>query len=78
MLVVMYNNRAYYNDWEHQVRMARQRGTPEERANIGMEIAQARRPISPALAQLDGLVRRGPDREPERRRAQHCSAPFAR
>ena len=22
MLVVMYNNRAYYNDWEHQIRMA--------------------------------------------------------
>ena len=28
MLVVMYNNRAYYNDWEHQIRMARLRGTP--------------------------------------------------
>ncbi len=23
MLIVMYNNRAYYNDWEHQIRMAR-------------------------------------------------------
>jgi acetolactate synthase I/II/III large subunit len=38
MLVVMYNNRAYYNDWEHQIRMARQRGTPLDRAHIGMDI----------------------------------------
>jgi acetolactate synthase-1/2/3 large subunit len=38
MLVVMYNNRAYYNDWEHQIRMAAQRGTDEKLANIGMEI----------------------------------------
>ncbi|MBI4294034.1 MAG: thiamine pyrophosphate-binding protein [Betaproteobacteria bacterium] len=38
MLVVMYNNRAYYNDWEHQIRIARRRGTPVERAYIGMDI----------------------------------------
>jgi acetolactate synthase-1/2/3 large subunit len=38
MLVVMYNNRAYYNDWEHQIRMARHRGTPVDRAYIGMDI----------------------------------------
>jgi len=38
MLVVMYNNRAYYNDWEHQIRMARKRGTPIERAHIGMDL----------------------------------------
>jgi acetolactate synthase-1/2/3 large subunit len=38
MLVVMFNNRSYYNDWEHQLRMARQRGTPEERAHIGMDL----------------------------------------
>jgi benzoylformate decarboxylase/acetolactate synthase-1/2/3 large subunit len=38
LFVVMYNNRAYYNDWEHQERLARQRGTPIERASIGMEI----------------------------------------
>src|SRR5215475_11765901 len=38
MLVVMYNNRAYYNDWEHQVRIAQQRGTDEKLAYIGMEI----------------------------------------
>jgi len=38
MLVVMYNNRAYYNDWEHQIRMAEQRGTDEKLAYLGMEI----------------------------------------
>ncbi len=38
MLVVMYNNRAYYNDWEHQVRMAKHRGTALDRAHIGMDM----------------------------------------
>jgi thiamine pyrophosphate-dependent acetolactate synthase large subunit-like protein len=38
MLIVMYNNRAYYNDWNHQILIARQRGTPEENAYIGMEL----------------------------------------
>ena len=38
LLVVMFNNRAYYNDWEHQERIARARGTDETRAYIGMEI----------------------------------------
>ncbi|NQV56414.1 MAG: thiamine pyrophosphate-binding protein [Rhodospirillales bacterium] len=38
MLVVMYNNKSYYNDWEHQIRMAKKRGTPESRASIGMDI----------------------------------------
>jgi acetolactate synthase-1/2/3 large subunit len=38
MLIVMYNNRAYYNDWEHQIRMAAQRGTDEKLAYLGMEI----------------------------------------
>jgi acetolactate synthase-1/2/3 large subunit len=38
MLAVMHNNRAYYNDWEHQITLARQRGTNVERAYIGMDI----------------------------------------
>lgn len=38
MLVVMYNNRAYYNDWEHQKHMAHARGTAEDRAYIGMDL----------------------------------------
>ena len=39
LLVVMYNNRAYYNDREHQTRMAKLRGTPVERAHIGMDMS---------------------------------------
>ena len=61
LLVVMYNNRAYYNDWEHQIRMAKLRGTPVERAYIGMDMDDPA-PDFAALAQVDGLVRRGPDR----------------
>ena len=38
MLVVMHNNRAYYNDWEHQLRMAKLRGTDAARAHIGMDL----------------------------------------
>ncbi|HEY1362580.1 MAG TPA: thiamine pyrophosphate-binding protein, partial [Xanthobacteraceae bacterium] len=38
ILIVMHNNRAYYNDWEHQIRMARQRGTDEAKAHIGMDL----------------------------------------
>ena len=38
MLVVMYNNRAYYNDWEHQIRLANHRGTDPARAYIGMDL----------------------------------------
>jgi acetolactate synthase I/II/III large subunit len=38
MLVVMYNNRAYYNDWNHQLVMARSRGTDPGRAHIGMDL----------------------------------------
>jgi acetolactate synthase-1/2/3 large subunit len=39
MLIVMFNNRAYYNDWEHQIRIAGHRGTPVERAYIAQDIA---------------------------------------
>ena len=38
MLAVMFNNRAYYNDWEHQIRMAKQRGSDLSRAHIGVSI----------------------------------------
>ena len=37
-LVIMYNNRAYYNDWAHQITMAKKRGTDEARAYIGMDL----------------------------------------
>jgi acetolactate synthase-1/2/3 large subunit len=63
MLVVMYNNRAYYNDWEHQERLARQRGTPLERASIGMEIDEPA-PDFAALARSFGWYAEGPVDEP--------------
>jgi len=34
----MYNNRAYYNDWNHQIAMARTRGTDLSRTHIGMDL----------------------------------------
>ena len=38
LLIVMYNNRAYYNDWNHQIVMARTRGTDLSRAHIGVDL----------------------------------------
>ena len=67
LLVVMFNNRAYYNDWEHQERLARQRGTPLERAHIGMEIDNPAPDFAdPCTFVL--LARRGPDYRPRRYR----------
>jgi acetolactate synthase I/II/III large subunit len=73
MLVVMFNNRAYYNDWEHQIRMAEVRGTPVDRANIGMDM----RGPAPDFAGLarsmgwygDGPIEDGRDLGPALRRA---------
>jgi acetolactate synthase-1/2/3 large subunit len=76
LLVVMYNNRAYYNDWEHQERLALQRGTPLERAYIGMEIDHPA-PDFAALARSMGWWAAGPMADPDqvgpavRRAADH-------
>ena len=59
LLIVMYNNRAYYNDWEHQLRMARQRGTSLERAHIGMDLSDPA-PDFAALAKAMGWYAEGP------------------
>ncbi len=59
MLAVMYNNRAYYNDWEHQLRVARQRGTPESRAHIGMDLDDPA-PDFAGLARSMGWYAEGP------------------
>ena len=59
MLVVMFNNRAYYNDWHHQIRMARLRGTPEERAYIGMDLSDPD-PDFATLARSMGWYGEGP------------------
>jgi acetolactate synthase-1/2/3 large subunit len=63
MLVVMYNNRAYFNDWEHQIRMAKQRGTPVERAYIGMDLDDPP-PDFASLARSMGWYAEGPIESP--------------
>ncbi|MCL5077494.1 MAG: thiamine pyrophosphate-binding protein [Actinobacteria bacterium] len=64
LLVVMFNNRAYYNDWEHQERLAKQRGTPMDRANIGMEI-DGPAPDFASLARSFSWWAEGPIFEPD-------------
>jgi len=63
MLVVMYNNRAYYNDWEHQIRMAKLRGTPVARAHIGMDMSDPE-PDFATLARSMGWYAEGPIDKP--------------
>jgi acetolactate synthase-1/2/3 large subunit len=64
LLAVMFNNRAYYNDWEHQERIARHRGTDVDRAYIGMEIDKPA-PDFAAAARSLGWHGEGPIDDPE-------------
>jgi len=64
VLIVMYNNRAYYNDWEHQIRMARLRGTDEAKAHIGMDL-YGPAPDFAGLARSMGVWAEGPIERPE-------------
>ena len=59
MLIVMYNNRAYYNDWNHQIVIAKNRGTDPERANIGMDLYDPD-PDFAGLAKSMGWYAEGP------------------
>jgi thiamine pyrophosphate-dependent acetolactate synthase large subunit-like protein len=68
LLVVMYNNRAYYNDWEHQIRIAHQRGTDVGRAHIGQELDRPA-PDFAKLAQAFGWYAEGPIEDPDAVRA---------
>ncbi len=63
LLVVMYNNRAYYNDWEHQIRIAEQRGRPVENASVAQAIADPA-PDFAALARSLGWYAEGPIEDP--------------
>jgi acetolactate synthase-1/2/3 large subunit len=63
MLVVMHNNRAYYNDWEHQLRMAKLRGTDEAKAHIGMDLFGPE-PDFGGLARSMGCYGEGPIDKP--------------
>ena len=64
MLVVMYNNRAYYNDWAHQLRMAKLRGTDEAKAHIGMDLSGPE-PDFATLAKSMGCYGEGPIADPK-------------
>ncbi len=64
MLIVMHNNRAYYNDWEHQIRMAKLRGTDEKKAHIGMDLFGPE-PDFAKLAQSMGCYGEGPIDNPK-------------
>ncbi len=64
LLIVMFNNRAYYNDWHHQIRMARQRGTDEAKAHIGMDIFDPE-PDFATIARGMGMWGEGPYDRPE-------------
>jgi len=64
ILIVMFNNRAYYNDWEHPIRMARARGTDEGKAHIGMDIFGPE-PDFGAIARGMGMWGEGPIDKPD-------------
>ena len=59
MLIVMYNNRAYYNDWNHQIVIANNRGTDPSRAHIGMDLLDPD-PDFAGLARAQGWWAEGP------------------
>ena len=59
----MYNNRSYYNDWEHQKVVAGIRGTPERNAYLGMEIDNPG-PDFAGLARSFGWYAEGPIDDP--------------
>jgi acetolactate synthase-1/2/3 large subunit len=63
MLMVMYNNRAYYNDWDHQIKMARLRGTDLDKAHIGMDLYDPA-PDFATMAKSMGVWSEGPIENP--------------
>lgn len=63
LLIVMFNNRSYYNDEDHQILMAKSRGRPMENAGIGLQI---RDPVVDygRLARSFGIHGEGPIEDP--------------
>jgi acetolactate synthase I/II/III large subunit len=63
LLIVMFNNRSYFNDEDHQVLMAKARGRPVENAHIGLRIDDP--PVDFAgLARSFGIHAEGPIEDP--------------
>ena len=58
-LFIVNNNRSFYNDVEHQERVAKHRGRPVENRNVGMAISDPAVDLS-ALARSYGLKAFGP------------------
>jgi len=63
LLIVMCNNRSYYNDEEHQERMALARGRPVENKRIGIRIDDPA-PDFAKIAQGFGIYAEGPVEDP--------------
>jgi len=60
---VMYNNRSYFNDEEHQILMAKARNRPVENAHIGQRMDNP--PVDFAsMAKSFGIEAWGPIEEP--------------
>ena len=59
ILYVVNNNRSYYNDEIHQSLMAKTRGRPEERKNIGIRIENPEVDIA-TMARSFGVHGEGP------------------
>ena len=64
LLVVVFNNRSYYNDEEHQERMARWRDRPVENKGIGIQITDPA-PDFATLARAFDVAGFGPVSEPD-------------
>ena len=63
LLVVMFNNRSYFNDEDHQILMAKARGRPVENAHIGLRLDDP--PVDFAgLARSFGIHAEGPIEDP--------------
>ena len=63
LLVVIYNNRSYYNDEDHQERMALRRDRPVENKGVGIRIDDPA-PDFASLAKSMGVAGFGPVTEP--------------
>jgi len=63
LLIVMFNNRSYYNDEDHQILMARARGRPVENAHIGLRMDEPAVDFA-GLARAFGIYAEGPIDDP--------------
>jgi benzoylformate decarboxylase/acetolactate synthase-1/2/3 large subunit len=64
MLVVMYNNKAYYNDWGHQTKVAQVRGERSDMNKVHVGIGINPSPDFAHVAQGFGWYAEGPIDQP--------------